>query len=127
MVIQYKRGYGPQYTVHDKTLSSPHLKRTWGIKVPVEEEPNQLPLTLLFVLDQLFLCLPLLLVDVERVVIKASIQVFLIPYFLISLINQTCRKSDHNHVQCFVCFHYWFIIVEHVLSKLFLLKPKFPT
>jgi len=28
MAIQYKRGYGPQYTVHGKTLSSPHLKRT---------------------------------------------------------------------------------------------------
>jgi len=40
MAIQYKRGYGPQYTVHGKTLSSPHLKRTWGIKVPVDEEPN---------------------------------------------------------------------------------------
>ena len=73
MTIQYKRGYGPQYTIHGNTLSSPHLKRTWGIKVPVEEEPNQSPLTLLFVSDHL----PVY-VAVEMTAIKASIQVFLI-------------------------------------------------
>ena len=44
---------------------------------------------------------------------QSFIQVFLIPYFLIFLINQTCgRSADHNHVQCFVCFRYWFIIIE---------------
>jgi len=59
MAIQYKRGYGPQYTVHGKTLSSLHLKRTWGIKVPVEEEPNQPPLTLVvcFISPPLYLSL----------------------------------------------------------------------
>jgi len=32
-----------------------------------------------------------------------------------------------NHVQCFVCFRYLFIIVDHVLWNLFLLGSKFPT
>jgi len=45
----------------------------------------------------------------------------------ISLINQICCRSHHNHVQCFVCFRYWFMIIEHVLWNLFLLRPKFPT
>jgi len=59
---------------------------------------------------------------------QSFIQVFLIPYFLIFLINQTCRRSaDHNHVQCFVCFRYWFIIIERTLWNLFLFRPKFPT
>ena len=48
MAIQYKRGYGPhthtRYTPN--ILFSPIWRETRGIKVPVEEEPNQLPLTL---------------------------------------------------------------------------------
>jgi len=68
MAIQYKRGYGPQYTVHGKTLSSPHLKRTCGINVPVEKESNQPPLTLLCVSDHL---LSFVIVVDGRVVMKA--------------------------------------------------------
>jgi len=73
MAIQYKIGYGPQYTVHGKTLSPPHLKRTWGIKVPVEEEPDQPPLTLVVC----FRSPPLFTVAVERAAMK------LYPGFLI--------------------------------------------
>ena len=45
MVIQYKRGYGPQYTVHGKTLFSTS-EENLRHKGTVEEEPNQPPLTL---------------------------------------------------------------------------------
>jgi len=67
MAVQYKIGYGLQYTVHEKTLSSPHLKRTRGIKVPVEEEPNQPPLTYVVYFRSRFL-----LVAIVRAAIKAS-------------------------------------------------------
>jgi len=56
---------------------------------------------------------------------QSFVQVFLIPWFLIFLINRTCRRSNHNHVQCFVCFRNWLIIIEHVLWNLFCLRPKF--
>jgi len=51
MSIQCKRCYGPQYTVHNNTFFSPHLKGTSGIKIPIEDELNQLELTLWFVSD----------------------------------------------------------------------------
>jgi len=124
MVIQYKRGYGPQYTVHSKLSLLPIWRETWGIKVPIEEEPSQPPLTLLCVSNHL---LSLIIVAVERGLHESFIQVFLIPYLFISLINKTCCRSHHNHVQCFVCFRYWFMIIEHVLWNMFLLRPKFPT
>lgn len=37
--IKTIRGYNSLYIVHDNTLSSPYMKRTWGINT-VEEEPN---------------------------------------------------------------------------------------
>jgi len=122
MAIQYKRGYSPNTR---QTFSSPHLKRTWGIKVPVEEEPNQPPLTVCFRSP------PCFTVVVERVAAmkalitsllyrccwegcchESFIQVFPITKFLISLINQTCRWSIHNHVHVLFCFRYWFMILN---------------
>lgn len=47
------RGYGLQYTVHDNTLYSSHLKRTWDIKVSVEEELAAASPLLYFRLDNL--------------------------------------------------------------------------
>jgi len=41
----WKRLWSPIHCTR-QTLSSPHLKKTWGIKVLVEKEPNQLPLSL---------------------------------------------------------------------------------
>ena len=62
MVIQYKRGYSPQYTVHGE------LSLLWGIKeVPVEEESYQSQLTFLFVSEHL----SLFTVVVERAAMKA--------------------------------------------------------
>ena len=118
MAIQYKRGYGLQYTVHGELSLLPIWREleAWRYRFTKSAAAN--PCCLFQISSSVYRCC-------WHGCHQSVVQVFLIPWFLIFLINRTCRKSNHNHVQCFVCFRNWLIIIEHVLWNLFCLRPKF--